>query len=102
MTERVAVHHADGTTQIITTVHSGFASRMRRFVLDRTVDVSGISGTGIVAEGVRFSDGRCVIRWVVGLQSTAIYDCMEDLLAIHGHNGSTQLSWVDEEYDDGG
>jgi hypothetical protein len=67
----------------------------RRFVLDRTEDHSGVSGTGIVAEGVEFGDGTAVLRWVVGLRSTAVYESMSDVVAIHGHNGSTQVVWVD-------
>jgi hypothetical protein len=66
-----------------------------RFVLDRREDISGISGTGVVAEGVMFSDGTSVLRWVVGKRSTAVYDCMEDLVAIHGHHGATQVRWLD-------
>lgn len=68
---------------------------MRRFVLIRHEDVSGTSGTGQVAEGVEFSDGTVALRWTVALQSTAIYASAADLEAIHGHNGSTELSWLD-------
>lgn len=28
-----------------------------------------MSGTGIVAEGIQFSDGRCVIRWMTHVHS---------------------------------
>jgi hypothetical protein len=48
---------------------------VRRFVLDRVRDETGISGTGVVAEGVLFSTG-----WV----------------ALTGHNGATLLRWLDE------
>jgi hypothetical protein len=68
---------------------------MRRFVVDRLEDVSGVSGTGIVCEGVEFSDGVVAIRWKIGLKSTAIYDSMHDLRAIHGHDGKTQIIWLD-------
>lgn len=34
---------------------------MRRFELHREEDVSGVSGTGVVAEGVAFSDGRVLM-----------------------------------------
>ena len=67
----------------------------RRFVLDRREDISGVSGTGIVAEGVEFSDGAAVLRWCVGLRSTAVYDSIDDLVAIHGHEGATMLRWLD-------
>ena len=66
-----------------------------RFVLDRSKDVSGVSGTGVVAEGVMFSDGTAALRWCVGLRSTALYNSMNDLVAIHGHNGSTTVRWLD-------
>jgi hypothetical protein len=68
---------------------------MRRFLLDRDVDVSGVSGTGVVAEGVVFTDGTVVIRWTVEYRSTAIYASVADLMAIHGHDGSTRMHWVD-------
>ena len=70
---------------------------MRRFVLDRTEDISGVSGVGTVAEGVQFSDGECVIRWkTVPVASTAIYDSVEDMITIHGHDGATQIRWIDD------
>jgi hypothetical protein len=69
---------------------------MRRFELHRDTDVSGISGTGVVAEGVAFSDGAAVVRWVVGEhRSTVVWPDVESVIAIHGHNGATQLVWVD-------
>jgi hypothetical protein len=70
-------------------------SGARRFVLDRTTDVSGISGTGVVAEGVVFTDGSVVLRWTVALKSTALYENVGDLVDIHGHDGRTHLRWVD-------
>ena len=70
---------------------------MRRFILARTEDVSGISGTGTVAEGIMFSTGRAVLQWVTRLRSVAVYDSIEDVEAIHGHDGRTAIQWVDEE-----
>lgn len=67
----------------------------RQFWLVRETDVSGISGTGVVAEGVRFSDGSVVVRWVVGdHHSTVLWESVEAVLAIHGHNGATRLIWA--------
>ena len=34
---------------------------IKRFRFKRTEDVSGISGTGIVAEGVEFTNGKVVM-----------------------------------------
>lgn len=67
----------------------------RRFVLDRERDPTGISGTGIVAEGVEFDDGTTVIRWITAYRSTAIYSDIIDMMAIHGHNGDTHMNWID-------
>jgi len=66
-----------------------------RFVLVRTEDVSGISGTGIVAEGILFSTGKAVLAWTTEYRSVAIYDSIGTLTAIHGHNGRTRIEWID-------
>lgn len=70
---------------------------MRRFYLDRQTDVSGTSGTGAVVEGVQLSNGQCVVRWLTYLSSLSVYQSIEDVVAIHGHNGSTSLHWYDEQ-----
>jgi hypothetical protein len=36
---------------------------MRNFLLYRTEDETGISSTGVVAEGVEFLNKQCVLRW---------------------------------------
>lgn len=69
---------------------------MRFFHLRRIRDLSGISGTGIVAEGVQFSDGSCSMRWLTKTPSTALYSCIEDLRLIHGHEGATVVEFDDE------
>lgn len=74
----------------------------RRFLLIRDTDVSGVSGTGIVAEGIRFSDERVVLNWFfssneeMGHAGLAIYDNVRDCLKVHGHNGSTRIEWQDD------
>ena len=67
----------------------------RRFFLDRDLDVSGVSGTGIVAEGIQFSDGVCVVRWLSERRSTVVWSDIEDVVFIHGHDGKTQIVWED-------
>jgi hypothetical protein len=68
----------------------------RRFVLQRDEDETGVSGTGQVAEGVEFSDGRVALRWIVGdHRSTVTWDNMDNVEAIHGHNGRTRVVWMD-------
>lgn len=64
------------------------------FVLVRDEDESGVSGTGVVAQGVEFSDGTCVLHWMTDYRSTAVYRNLEELEAIHGHGGKTRIVWL--------
>ena len=70
--------------------------RIRRFALQRDEDESGISGTGIVAEGVQFTTGKAVLNWTTEFRSVAVYDNLDELMAIHGHDGKTVLVWIDQ------
>lgn len=68
----------------------------RPFRLIRDVDVSGISGTGVIAEGVQFSDGAVALRWRGEWPSWNIHDRGLDAVQhVHGHNGSTRIEWLD-------
>lgn len=69
----------------------------RRFVLIRLEDETGISGTGCVADGTQFRNLKCVLCWRTAYSSVAVYDDVETLMKIHGHNGKTVLEWVDPE-----
>lgn len=71
------------------------AATMRRFRLVRKVDATGVSGTGVVAEGVEFSTGKAAMGWLTSVRSVALYDSIADLEAIHGHGGLTVIEWVD-------
>ena len=66
---------------------------MKLFVLNRIVDETGVSGTGIVAEGVQFSNDKCALSWLTYVTSIVIYDRIEDVQAIHGHDGKTVIEW---------
>jgi len=67
---------------------------MKLFVLNRKQDISGVSGVGIVAEGVMLHDGKCVLSWLTPHSSVCIYDSIESLNLIHGHDGKTIVEWV--------
>lgn len=69
---------------------------MRRFLLRRVEDVSGVSGVGDVAEGVLFSTGKAVLQWITEFKSVAVYDSLDELMRIHGHDGRTVLVWEDQ------
>lgn len=78
----------------------------RIFYLVRIEDETGVSGRGIVGEGVRWSDGSVSIRWVGATPSFVNYEGLpEDLTrrgeaharTVHGHHGKTKLVWADDE-----
>jgi hypothetical protein len=58
---------------------------MRRFVMRREFDCSGVSGTGVVLEGVAFSTGVVVIHWLTPPPrgSISVFDSIEQFLSIH-------------------
>lgn len=66
-----------------------------RFILYRQKDVTGVSGTGTVAEGAEFSDGTVAMHWCVDgkPRSTTVYESIADVEEIHGHDGATQIVW---------
>lgn len=58
----------------------------------RDVDVSGVSGTGKIAEAAVFSDGTTVLRWCnTPYVSTAVYRSLDECMAVHGHGGATRF-----------
>lgn len=65
------------------------------FALQREEDESGVSGTGVVAYGIRFPEpnSRVALGWVSGSghTSVAVYDSIEAVESIHGHGGSTHV-----------
>ena len=69
-------------------------SSSKLFVLDRNEDATGTSGTGIVAEGVLFSNGQVVIHWMSQLEAINVYANMTVLEGIHGHDGRTTVRWL--------
>lgn len=68
---------------------------MKRFYLNRIKDISGISGTGRVAEGFVFDNGKVAMCWLTATSSIAVYDTVEHVEKIHGHAGATEIEWVE-------
>lgn len=68
----------------------------RRFALQRRLDVSGVSGIGLVAYGTVYPTGRTTLAWCAGdVASVTVYDSPEHVEQIHGHSGATVLVWID-------
>lgn len=68
---------------------------LKRFLLERNCDVSGVSGVGLVAEGCEFDTGEVVVHWYGAHASINIYKSMDDMIYIHGHGGSTKVIFKD-------
>lgn len=66
-------------------------SSVRRLHLERDEDVSGVSGTGVVAYGALFPDGSVVLRWDTVVRSTVLYDSLQDVERIVSHGGKTRI-----------
>jgi hypothetical protein len=71
-------------------------SGVRVFQLVRDTDVTGISGTGVVADGVVWPDNSVSIRWRGERISVVFWHALADAEAIHGHGGATRFVWADE------
>ncbi|RLU79247.1 hypothetical protein CTZ27_37010 [Streptomyces griseocarneus] len=70
--------------------------RARVFVLQRDRDMSGVSGTGVVADGVLWPDGTASIRWRGHHPSIVFWSGgITDAEAVHGHGGATRIVWLD-------
>jgi hypothetical protein len=74
----------------------------RRFHARRYKDVTGVSGPGIPAEGVQFSDGWVVTHW---LDQAPMYEPKTEVWhnpgvqpfeKVSGHGGATKVVWLDE------
>ncbi len=67
---------------------------LRQFILVRHKDLTGTSGTGIVAEEVVFEDGQAVLKWLRKPYSLGVYPSLKNLLDVHGHEGNTQVRFL--------
>lgn len=66
----------------------------RLFELVRQVDPTGVSGCGVVAEGVQFTSGKVALNWRSEVPSTVVYDDIDDVRLVHGHSGASELRWL--------
>ena len=58
---------------------------IRSFTVCRQSDESGVSGEGVVIEGVVLASGHCIIHWLFlpPRGGIAIFDSLEDFLKVH-------------------
>jgi hypothetical protein len=71
----------------------------RLFRLVRYDDPSGVSGCGVVGQGFQAPDGAVAMRWCVPTLPATwnLFDSIEDLQLLNGHNGRTVVKWVDAD-----
>lgn len=70
-------------------------STSRRFHLLRKEDVSGVSGTGVVAEGCEYSNGMIALVFISQYPCVNIYPNIKIVEAVHGHSGASEVIWDD-------
>lgn len=70
---------------------------MRLFQLHRLEDASGVSGTGVVAEGVEFTNGMCAMTWLTPTPCVNIYSNIKGVEHIHGHGGMTKIVFLENK-----
>jgi hypothetical protein len=72
----------------------------RTFRIYRDEDISGVSGTGFVCEGVIFSDGHAAIHWTGSPYPTTTPhpEGLESVMYIHNHKGAggARIVWDDD------
>lgn len=79
----------------------------KRFKLVRHEDFSETSGTGVVAYGVEYTDGAVHMQWLNagneslntdsnGCAFKPAPDGIEATVEIHGHEGRTEVVYIDE------
>jgi hypothetical protein len=71
-------------------------THMRRFELHRDQDASGVSGEGVVCEGIEFTNGMCAITWLTPVRCVGVYENIKNVEEIHGHEGMTRVVFLDE------
>jgi hypothetical protein len=69
----------------------------RTFRLIRYRDVSGISGTGVVAYGAQWPGGQVALHWAGSFATTTVFPNIEAVIEIHGHQGATIVEWDRQE-----
>jgi len=75
---------------------------IRSFTVCRQSDESGVSGDGVIIEGVSLATGQCVIHWLYPLPAgaIAIFNSFDDFLKVHIHphpSNKSIITWEDGE-----
>lgn len=85
MKEEIALAEAN-TEHLIPKAPPKLAPRgLRAFTVFRQSDESGVSGDGVVIEGVELATGQCIIHWLYPPPrgGVAIFESMGDFIKVH-------------------
>jgi hypothetical protein len=74
---------------------------IRTFTVARQYDETGVSGDGVVIEGVTLATGQCIAHWLFPPPrgSIAIFDSMSDFITVHIRPHPSNRTII--TYDDG-
>ena len=74
---------------------------IQTFTVYRTEDETGVSGDGIVIEGVTLATGQCIVHWLYPPPrgGIAIFDSMNDFIKVHIQPHPSNRTII--TYDDG-
>ena len=74
---------------------------IRTFTVARQYDETGVSGEGVVIEGVTLATGQCIAHWLFPPPrgSIAIFDSMSDFITVHIRPHPSNRTII--TYDDG-
>jgi len=74
---------------------------IRTFTVARRHDETGVSGEGVVIEGVTLATGQCMVHWLYPPPrgGIAIFDSMSDFVKVHIDPHPSNLTII--TYDDG-
>ena len=78
-------------------MQQGDESLIQKIYLDRTLDETGMSGTGKVAEGVILPNKICVMWWLVKPYTIGIYNNINELAELHSHGRNTTKVVLEKE-----
>jgi len=76
---------------------------LRRFIIERDVDINGKSGTGPVAEGVEFENGWIAYTWLSPKATVTVSNSISVAEFLHSHGGDSsnaRIVWIDEVSED--
>lgn len=69
--------------------------QMRRFVIDRKSDITGISGTGVILYGIEWiRGGPCDVYWLK-TQTTGQYPSIDVVRSTHCYNNNAEIIFLD-------